>query len=156
MSQLLDRLETAPVAPGTARVDPEAAAVLLPHRRIPGCSLVIQVAEWSSSVGCWWSATGDPMTIPAAEELFAEFPLFPNGPDRSVAWLERELRRPVAEREHGYGVARRQVWSVALDDGRELPVRSRRRPGWTAPGRDPTSPRASTAGRSTSGDVRAD
>jgi hypothetical protein len=136
----LDRLEAAPVAPGSARVDPDAAAVVLPHRRVPGCSLVVKVAEWSSSVGCWWSAADDPMTGPAAEELFAEFPLHPDGVDRAVAWLERELSRPVTERVRGYGVARRQVWSVVLDDGRELAVRSRWLPGWTVPGSGPPDP----------------
>jgi hypothetical protein len=136
VARLLDRLdlEAAPVAPGAARVDPDAAAVVLPLRRVPGASLVIQVAEWSSSVGCWWSAAGDPMTVPAVAQLFAELPLRPDGPARALAWLERELRRPVTERERGYGLARRQVWSVVLDDGRELPVRSRWQAGWTAPG----------------------
>ncbi|HEY6708599.1 MAG TPA: hypothetical protein VJB61_13530 [Actinomycetota bacterium] len=134
VSRLLDRLEAGPVAPGAARVDPEAAAVVLPLRRVPGASLVVQVAEWSSSVGCWWSTAGDPTTAPAAEELFAELPLHPDGPGRAVAWLERELRRPVTDREHGYGVVRRRVWSVVLDDGRELAVRGRWLPGWTAPG----------------------
>jgi hypothetical protein len=134
VSRLLDRLEAAPVVPGSARADPEAAVVVLPHRRVPGCSLVVKVAEWSSSVGCWWSAADAPMTGPAAEELFAEFPLHPDGVDRAVAWLERELRRPVTEGEHRYGLARRQVWSVVLDDGRELAVRDRWRPGWTGPG----------------------
>ena len=134
VSRLLDRLEAGPVAPGAARVDPEAAAVVLPLRRVPGASLVVQVADWSSSVGCWWSTAGDPTTAPAAEELFAEFPLHPAGPGRAVAWLERELRRPVTEREHGYRAVRRRVWSVILDDGRELAVRGRWLPGWTAPG----------------------
>ena len=130
----LDRLDPVPVAPGAARVDPEAAAVVLPLRRVPGASLVIQVAEWSSSVGCWWSAAGDPMTVPAVAELFAEFPLHPDGPARALVWLERELRRPVTERERGYGLARHQVWSVVLDDGGALAVRSRWLAGWTAPG----------------------
>jgi hypothetical protein len=134
VSRLLDRLEAGPVAPGAARVDPEAAAVVLPLRQVPGASLVVQVAAWSSSVGCWWSTAGDPTTAPAAEELFVELPLHPDGSGRAVAWLERELRRPVTDREHGYGVARRRVWSVILDDGRELAVRSRWLPGWTAPG----------------------
>ena len=129
VSRLLERLDHGPVAPGAARFDAEAAAVVLPLRRIPGASLVVQVAEWSSSVGCWWSTAGDPTTAPAAEELFAEFPLRPDGPGRAVAWLERELRRPVVEREHRYGVAHRQVWSVVLDDGRELAVRDRWRAG---------------------------
>ena len=136
----LDRLEAAPVAPGSARVDPDAAAVVLPHRRVPGCSLVVQVAEWSASVGCWWSAATAPATAPAAQQLFAEFPLRPDGVDRAVAWLERELSRPVTERVRGYGVARRQVWSVVLDDGRELAVRSRWPPGWTVPGSAPPDP----------------
>jgi hypothetical protein len=134
VSRLLDRLEAGPVAPGAAQVDPEAAAVVLPLRRVPGASLVVQVAAWSSSIGCWWSTAGDPTTAPAAEELFVELPLHPDGSGRAVAWLERELRRPVTEREHGYRVARRRVWSVVLDDGRELAVGSRWLPGWTAPG----------------------
>jgi hypothetical protein len=136
----LDRLEAAPVAPGSARVDPDAAAVVLPHRRVPGCSLVVQVAEWSASVGCWWSAATAPAAAPAAQPLFTEFPLHPDGVDRAVAWLERELSRPVTERVRGYGVARRQVWSVVLDDGRELAVRSRWLPGWTVPGSGPPDP----------------
>ena len=97
VSRLLDRLEAVPVTPGAARVDAEAAAVVLPLHQVPGASLVVQVAEWSSSVGCWWSAAADPMTGPAAQELFAEFALWPNGPDRAVVWLERELARPVTE-----------------------------------------------------------
>ena len=135
VSRLLDRLAAGavPVEPGAARVDAEAAAVVLPLRRVPGASLVVQLAEWSSSVGCWWSA-GDPTSGPAAEELFAELPLRPDGTAGAVAWLERELSRPVTERVQGYGVARRQVWSVVLDDGRELAVRGRWLPGWTAPG----------------------
>ena len=137
----LDRLEAAPVVPGAARVDPEAAAVILPHRQIPGCSLVVQVAQWSSSVGCWWSAAGDPTTAPAAEELFTEFPLRPDGPAQAVAWLERELRRPVTERERRYGVVRRQVWSVTMDDGREVAVRGRWRPGPAVAGLGGVGPR---------------
>jgi hypothetical protein len=136
VSRLLDRLEgldEAPVVPGAARVDPEAAVVVLPLRRVPGASLVVQVAEWSSSVGCWWSATGDSATGPAAKELFAEFPLHPDGPGRAVAWLARELRRPVIERVRGYGVVRREGWSAVLDDRRELAVRGRWQPGWTVP-----------------------
>jgi hypothetical protein len=142
----LDRLEAAPVAPGSARVDPDATAVILPHRRVPGCSLVVQVAEWSASVGCWWSAATDPATAPAAQRLFAEFPLHPDGVDRAVAWLERELSRPVTGRVRGYGVARRQVWSVVLDDGRELAVRSRWLPGWTVPGSGPPDPAGADGG----------
>jgi len=134
VSRLLDRLEGTPVEPGSALVEREAAAVVLPLRRVPGAGLVVQVAAWSSSVGCWWSTADDPTTTPAAEELFAEFPLHPDGPGRAMAWLERELRRPVTEREHGYGVGRRRVWSAVLDDGRELAVRSRWLPGWTPPG----------------------
>jgi hypothetical protein len=137
VSRLLDRLdwlEATPVAPGAARVDLEPAAVVLPLRRVPGASLIVQVAEWASSVGCWWSSASDPTTGPAAEQLFAEFPLRPDGPGRAVAWLERELRRPVTERVAWFGVARRQVWSVVLDDGGELAVRGRWLPGWTAPG----------------------
>jgi hypothetical protein len=150
VSRLLDRLEAEapavvsgslqvapgvpPVAPGAARVDAEAAAVVLPLRRVPGASLVVQVAEWSSSVGCWWSSADDPMTGPAGAELFAEFPLRPDGPGRAMAWLERELRRPVTERVAWFGVARRHVWSVVLDDGGELAVRSRWLPAWRSPG----------------------
>lgn len=129
VSWMLDRLEAelapGPVMLGTARVDPEAATVVLPHRLVPGCSLVVQVAEWSSSVGCWWSLEEDPRTSPASWELAAEFPLRPDGPAQALAWLGRELRRPVVERAEGYGVARRRRWSVVLDDGYELPVRVR-------------------------------
>jgi hypothetical protein len=75
-----------------------------------------------------------PATGPAAPQLFAEFPLQPDGVGRAVAWLERELSRPVTERARGYGVARRQVWSVVLDDGHELAVRGRWLPGWMVPG----------------------
>jgi len=145
VSRLLDGLEGGPVAPGAARVDPGAAAVVLPLRHVPGASLVVQVAEWSSIVGCWWSAADDPATGPAAEELFAELPLRPDGPGQAVAWLGRELRRPVTERVRGYGVVRRQVWSAVLDDGRELPVLGRWGPGWTAPA--PGPPADGGAGR---------
>jgi hypothetical protein len=145
VARLLDRLEppeAVPVVPGSARVDPAAAAIVLSHRRIPGCSLVVQVAEWSAGVGCWWSTADDPLAGPAAGELFAEFPLRPDGPGRAVAWLERELRRPVTEREHRYGVGRRQVWSVVLDDGRELAVRGRWRPGPAVTGLGGIGPRS--------------
>jgi len=137
VSRLLDRLEGAPVAPGAARVDPEAGAVVLPLRRVPGCRLVVQVAEWSASIGCWWSV-GDSTATPAAGELFAEFPLRPDGPGRAVAWLERELRRPVLEREQGYGMVRRRRWSLVLDDGRALPLGGRWLAGWRVLG--PGSP----------------
>jgi len=62
-----------------------------------------------------------------------------------VAWLARELRRPLTERVARLGVARRQGWSVVLDDGRELAVLGRWRPGWTAPG--PELPVGGGAGR---------
>jgi hypothetical protein len=87
---------------------------------MPGCSLVVQVAEWSSSVGCWWSLGPDPLAGPAAGELAAEFPLNPDGLGRAVAWLEQELRRPVVERVRGYGVARRRTWAVVMDDHYQL------------------------------------
>ncbi|HEV3505488.1 MAG TPA: hypothetical protein VG637_09445, partial [Actinomycetes bacterium] len=56
VSRLLDGLASPPVTPGSGRIDAAASAVLLPHRAVPGCCLVVQVAEWSSSVACWWSA----------------------------------------------------------------------------------------------------
>jgi hypothetical protein len=146
VSRLLDGLPSPPVAPGSGLVDAAASAVVLPSVSLPGCSLVVQVAEWSSSVGCWWTLGDDPRPGPLAAELFAELPLRPDGIDRAVAWLERELRRPVLEQEQGYRMLRRRRWSLLLDDGRELAVRGRWLLGWTPPregrtaagaGRDP-------------------
>ena len=99
--------------------------MLLPLTAVPGGRLVVQVAEWSSSVACWWSPGSDWLAHPGAPELFAEFPLEPDGTARAVTWLERELRRPVAIRSRGYGLARRQRWVVTADDGAELVVRRR-------------------------------
>jgi hypothetical protein len=50
---VLDRLRPAAVASGSGLVFPEVPAVVVPHAHIPGCSLVLQVSDWSSSVGCW-------------------------------------------------------------------------------------------------------
>jgi hypothetical protein len=144
VSRLLDGSPSPPVAPGSGLVDAAASAVVLPSASLPGCSLVVQVAEWSSSVGCWWTLGDDPRPGPLAAELFAEFPLRPDGVDRAVAWLERELRRPVLQREQGHGMLRRRRWSLVLDDGRELAVRGRWRLGWTEPGEGRT---AAGAGR---------
>ena len=116
VSGALDRLQPPAVARGSGSVDATASAVVLPHGAIPGCSLVLQVSEASSSVGCWWSRGSDPHTGPVTLELFAELPL---GPDRAggvLAWLERELRRPVVERVRSFGVVRRREWLVVLDD----------------------------------------
>jgi hypothetical protein len=125
VSRLLDGLGSPPVAPGSGLVDPAASALVLPSAAVPGCSLVVQVAAWSSSIGCWWAVGPDPLNGPASGELFQELPLRPDGIDRAVAWLARELRRPVLERDRAYGMVRRRRWSLLLDDGRELPVRTR-------------------------------
>jgi hypothetical protein len=106
-SRMLDGLVRPPVAPGTGRIDAAASAVVLPHAAVPGCSLVVQVAGWSSSVGCWWSVSTDPLAGPANLELATELPLQPDGLTRAVAWLERELQRPVAAGDRRYGLARR-------------------------------------------------
>jgi hypothetical protein len=124
-SRMLDGLVRPPVAPGTGRIDAAASAVVLPHAAVPGCSLVVQVAGWSSSVGCWWSVGTDQLAGPANLELATELPLQPDGLIRAVAWLERELQRPVAARDRRYGLARRRRWAVVLDDGYELPIRHR-------------------------------
>jgi len=129
VSRMLDGLDSPAVAPGTGRIDVAASAVVLPHAGVPGCSLVAQVAAWSSSVGCWWSVGTDPRAGPANLELSAELPLEPDGPARAAAWLERELERPVVTRARRYGVARRREWAVVLDDGYELPVGHRWLPG---------------------------
>jgi hypothetical protein len=128
-SRMLDGLVRPPVAPGTGRIDAAASAVVLPHAAVPGCSLVVQVAGWSSSVGCWWSVSTDPLAGPANLELATELPRQPDGLTRAVAWLERELQRPVAARDRRYGLARRRRWAVVLDDGYELPIRHRWLPG---------------------------
>jgi hypothetical protein len=130
VSRMLDGLASPPVAPGGGRIDAAASAVVLPHAAVPGCSLVVQVAAWSSSVGCWWSVGTDPRAGPASLELATELPLEPDGLTRAVAWLERELRRPVVARDRHYGLARRRQWAVVLDDGYELPLRHR----WLAGG----------------------
>jgi hypothetical protein len=90
---------------------------------------VVQVAAWSSSVGCWWSVGADPRAGPANLELAAELALQPDGLTRAVAWLERELRRPVVVQDRHYGLARHRRWAVVLDDGYELPLRHRWLPG---------------------------
>ena len=45
------------------------------------------MAGWSSSVGCWWSLSTDPLAGPANLELATELPLQPDGLTRAVAWL---------------------------------------------------------------------
>lgn len=130
VSRMLDRLQPPAVVPGEPRVEVAGSAIVLPHRGMPGCSLVVQVAEWSSSVGCWWSFGPEPLAGPVAGELSAEFPMRPDGLGRAVAWLEEELRRPVVERVRRYGVAHRREWAVVMDDQYELPVGSRWQPGW--------------------------
>jgi hypothetical protein len=129
ISRMLDGLASPPVAPGTGRIDAAAAAVVLPHAAVPGCSLVVQVAAWSSSIGCWWSPGTDPLTGPANLELSTELPIEPDGPARAAAWLERELARPVVTRSRHYGLAHRREWAVVLDDGYQLPVAHRWLPG---------------------------
>jgi hypothetical protein len=130
VSRMLDGLGSPAVAPGTGRVAAADSAVLLPLTAVPGGRLVVQVAEWSSSVACWWSLGGDWRAHPGAPELFAEFPLEPDGTARALAWLERELRRPVVIRSRGSWLARRQRWVVTADDGAELVIRRRWLPGW--------------------------
>ena len=129
VSRMLDGLAQPAVAPASGRVDAAASAVLLPHPLVPGCHLVIQLAEWSSSVACWWSVGSDWQAHPGPPELFAEFPLRPDGVDRAVAWLERELRRPVAARARSYGPMRRRQWALTTDGG-ELVVRQDWVPAW--------------------------
>ena len=58
VSRMLDGLPPA-AAPPPGRVAAAASALILPHPLVPGCRLVIQLAEWSSSVACWWSAGDD-------------------------------------------------------------------------------------------------
>jgi hypothetical protein len=129
VSRMLDMLASPLVAPGSGRIDAAASALVLPHPAVPGCSLVVQVVAWSSSIGCWWSVGRDPRTGPASLELSAELPLEPDGPALAAAWVERELARPVVARSRNYGVAQRQEWAVVLDDGYELPLARRWRPG---------------------------
>ncbi len=128
VSRMLDGLPPPASAP-PGRVDAAASAVLLPHPLVPGCRLVIQLAEWSSSVACWWSVGSDWQAHPGTPELFAEFPLRPDGVDRAAAWLERELRRPVAARTRSYGPMRRRQWTLTIDGG-ELVVRQDWVPAW--------------------------
>jgi hypothetical protein len=71
---MLDGLASPPVAPGTGRIDADASAVVLPHAAVPGCSLAVQVAGWSSSVGCGFAGTAllavaaaDPQTLLRAD-----------------------------------------------------------------------------------------
>ena len=140
VSRTLDGLASPPVIPGSGHIDAAASAVVLPHAGVPECSLVLQVAAWSSSVGCWWSSGTDPRTGPVSLELSAELPLEPDGPAQAAAWLERELERPVVTRVRRYGVARRQEWAVVLDDGYELPLGRRWLPGPSEPGEGGRAP----------------
>ncbi len=140
VSRMLDGLAPPAVAPASGRVDAAASAVFLPHPAVPGGGLVVQVAEWSSSVACWWSVGSDWRAHPGPPELFAEFPLQPDGVARAVAWLERELRRPVAARSQRVGLARRWQWVVVADDGAELVVRQRWLPAWRGVGEDGAAP----------------
>jgi hypothetical protein len=130
---VLDRLRPSAVASHGGRVDAAASAVVVPHVRLPGCCLVLQVSDWSSSVGCWWSARTDPGGGPPTTELFAEFPLGPDGITRAVAWFERELRRPLVERVRHYGIMCRRDWLVELDDGYQLALGQEWLPGWRRP-----------------------
>src|SRR5687767_12818498 len=86
------------------QVDAGASALLLPHPAVPGRRLVVQVAEWSSSVACWWPTGDDWRAHPGDPRLFAEFPLQPDGIAQAAAWPERELRRPVVTRSRSYGL----------------------------------------------------
>jgi hypothetical protein len=64
IAKVLDRLRPPAVVAGSVFVVPDVPAVVVPHARIPGCSLVLQVSDWSSSVGCWWSERTDPRQGP--------------------------------------------------------------------------------------------
>ena len=130
---VLDRLRPPAVASRSGRVDAASSAVVVPHARLPGCCLVLQVSDWSSSVGCWWSARTDPGGGPPTTELFAEFPLGPDGITRAVVWFERELRRPLVERVRHYGVVCRREWLVELDDGYQLVLGQEWLPPWRRP-----------------------
>jgi hypothetical protein len=134
VAKVLDRLRPASVAEASGLVDTEASAVVVPHARIPGCCLVLQVSEWSSSVGCWWSRRTDPVEGPATMELSAEFPLEPGGITSAAAWFERELRRPLLERVRRFGIAWQRDRLVVLDDEHREPLFSEwswwRRPSW--------------------------
>lgn len=131
VSRMLDGLAPAVVAPATGRIDAAASAVIVPHPTIPGCRLVVQLAEWSSSVACWWSVGSDWRAQAGSPGLFAEFPLRPDGVARAVAWLERELRRPVAVRGRSYGLVVRRWWALAGEGG-ELVVHRGWVPAWRA------------------------
>jgi hypothetical protein len=109
------------------------SAVVVPHARIPGCSLVLQVSDWSSSVGCWWSERADPRHGPPTLELFAEFPLRPDGVTRAVAWFAQELRRPLVEQVRRYGVVCRRDWLVVLDDDFQVSISREWLPWWRRP-----------------------
>jgi hypothetical protein len=140
VSRTLDGLATPPVAPASGRIDAAASAVILPVQAVPGCCLVVHVAEWSSSVACWWSAGTDWRVQLRDPELFAELPLQPDGVAGAVAWLERELRRPVAARSRSYGPVRRRRWVVVADDGAELTLRQRWLPAWRGAGEGGAAP----------------
>jgi hypothetical protein len=133
IAKVLDRLRPPAVASGSGFVVPDVAAVVVPHARIPGCSLVVQVSDWSSSVGCWWSERADPRQGPPTLELFVEFPLEPDGITRAVAWFARELRRPLVERVRRYGIVCRRDWLVELDDDYQLLISREWLPWWQRP-----------------------
>jgi hypothetical protein len=133
IAKVLDRLRPPAVAPGSEFVVPDVPAVVVPHARIPGCSLVLQVSDWSSSVGCWWSERADARHGPATLELFAEFPLRPDGVTRAVAWFAGELRRPLVEQVRRYGIVCRREWRVVLDDDYQLAISREWLPWWRRP-----------------------
>jgi len=133
IAKVLDRLRPPAVASGSGFVVPDVPAVVVPHVRIPGCSLVLQVSDWSSSVGCWWSERADPRQGPPTLELFAEFPLQPDGITRAVAWFAQELRRPLVEQVRRYGIVCRRDWLVVLDDDYQLSLWRQWLPWWQRP-----------------------
>jgi hypothetical protein len=133
IAKVLDRLRPPAVAPGSGCVVPDVPAVVVPHARIPGCSLVLQVSDWSSSVGCWWSERADPRQGPPTLELFAEFPLRPDGITRAVAWFAQELRRPLVEQVRRYGIVCRREWRVVLDDDYQVSISREWLPWWRRP-----------------------
>jgi hypothetical protein len=133
IAKVLDRLRPPAVAPGSVFVVPDLPAVVVPHARISGCSLVLQVSDWSSSVGCWWSERADPHQGPSTLELFAEFPLRPDGITRAVAWFAQELRRPLVEQVRRYGIVCQRDWLVVLDDDYQLSISREWLPWWQRP-----------------------
>ena len=117
VSRMLDGLDSPAVAPGTGRIDVAASAVVLPHAGVPGCSLVAQVAAWSSSVGCWWSVgpTRGPArptwSCPPSSRSSRTAPPGPR-PGSSGSWSARWSPGPGATGWHAAGSGR-WCWTTA-------------------------------------------